>query len=121
MAPIIDFIKAQKFSWSEEVEFAFSLIKEKLSSTPLLSFPDFCKLFELHYDASNVGIGAVLSQEGRLIAYYSKKFIRAKGRYSIYDVEFYAMVQELRNWCHYLSHFEFVLYSDHDALKYINS
>jgi len=68
-----------------------------------------------------VGIGGVLSQEGHLIAYFSEKLYDAKQKYSTYDKEFYIMAQALCHWCHYLITKEFVLYLDHEALKYINS
>ncbi|KAH9684874.1 Endonuclease [Citrus sinensis] len=68
-----------------------------------------------------VGIGAVLSQHGKPITYFSEKLNRAKARYSTYDVEFYAVVQALKHWRHYLIHKDFVLYTDHAALKYLNS
>ncbi|XP_011626562.1 uncharacterized protein LOC105421312 [Amborella trichopoda] len=70
-------------------------------------------------DASNVGIRAALSQEGQPVAFFSEKLNEARKKYSIY--EFYAMVQTLRYWRCYLIHREFVLYSDHDALRYLSS
>ncbi|KAK0601871.1 hypothetical protein LWI29_028265 [Acer saccharum] len=77
--------------------------------------------FELHCDASKLGIGAVLSQGGNPVAYFSEKLSGAKLRYSTYDVEFYAVVQAIRHWRHYLFLQEFVLYIDHDALKHMGS
>ncbi|KAH9693434.1 Endonuclease [Citrus sinensis] len=68
-----------------------------------------------------VSIGAVLSQQGKPIAYFSEKLNGAKAHYSTYDVEFYAVVQALKHWRHYLIHKDFVLYTDHAALKYLNS
>ena len=68
-----------------------------------------------------MGIGGVLSQERHLIAYFSEKLYDAKQKYSTYDKEFYIMVQALCHWRHYLISKEFVLYLDHEALKYINS
>uniref|UniRef100_A0A2N9IG07 RNA-directed DNA polymerase n=1 Tax=Fagus sylvatica TaxID=28930 RepID=A0A2N9IG07_FAGSY len=66
-------------------------------------------------------IGGVLSQERHPIAYFSEKLNDAKLRYSTYDKEFYAVVQALRHWSHYLLPKEFVIYSDHDALRHLNS
>ena len=71
-------------------------------------------------DASNVGIGAALSQESNLIAFFSEKLANSRTRYSTYDKEFYAIIRALDHWCHYLLSKEFILYSDHEALKFIN-
>ena len=65
-------------------------------------------------------IGGVLSQERHHIAYFSEKLNEAKQKYSTYD-ELYAVVQALCYWRHYLLRQEFVLYSDHEALRYFNS
>ena len=72
-------------------------------------------------DASGIGIGGVLSQEGHPVAFFSEKLNDAKQRYSTYDKEFYAMVQALHYWRHYLLPREFVLYSNHQALRYLES
>jgi len=71
-------------------------------------------------DASGNAIGVVLSQEGKPIAYFSEKLNDVKKKYSIYDQEFYAIVQALKKWRHYLLPKEFVLYTDHQALQYLN-
>ncbi|PKI54057.1 hypothetical protein CRG98_025551, partial [Punica granatum] len=68
-----------------------------------------------------VGIGVVLSQNNRPIAFFSEKLMGAKVRYSTYDVEFYVVVQAVKHWRHYLFHKEFILYSDHEALKHLHS
>ena len=65
--------------------------------------------------------GAVLSQEQRPIAYFSEKLNEAKNKYPSYDKEFYAIVQALKKWRHYLLPKEFVLYSDNHALQFINN
>ncbi|KFK30814.1 hypothetical protein AALP_AA6G029600 [Arabis alpina] len=120
MAPITSCMKEGQFVWIPEAAKAFDLIKEKLTTAPILVLPDFNVTFELHCDASKLGIGAILSQLGRPIAYYSEKIAGARSRYSTYDVEFYAIVQAIRHWRHYLVHREFVLFTDHDALRHLD-
>ncbi|KAF7839637.1 putative mitochondrial protein [Senna tora] len=100
---------------------AFGSIKKKLSESPVLALPNFAKPFEVACDASVVGIGGVLSQEGHPIAFFSEKLNEAKQKYSIYDKEFYALVRTLKHWKFYLLPQEFVLYSDHQALKFLHS
>ena len=78
-------------------------------------------MFQVDCDASGTTIGAILSQEGRPVAYFSEKLNDAKRKYSIYDQEFYAIVKALKNWRHYLLPKNFVLYNDHQALQYLNS
>lgn len=86
-----------------------------------MALPDFTQPFELYCDASKIGIGAVLSQGERVIAYFSEKLSGSKLNYSTYDIEFYSIIQALKHWYSYLIHSDFVLYSDDEALKHINS
>lgn len=72
MASITSCMKEGRFHWSPEATATFELIKTKLTTAPVLVLPEFYETFELHCDASKLGIGAVLSQQGRLIAYYSE-------------------------------------------------
>ncbi|CAL2270714.1 unnamed protein product [Prunus armeniaca] len=96
-------------------------IKEKLCTAPILALPNFEKVFEVECDASSVGVGAVLSQDKRPVAFFSEKLSDACQKWSTYDQEFYAVVRALKQWEHYLIQKEFVLFTDHQALKYINS
>jgi hypothetical protein len=121
MAPITDCMKQGKFKWSKTATRAFGEVKKKMTEAPVMRLPDFAKLFEVECDASGLGIGGILSQERHLIAYFSEKLNDAKLRYSTYDKEFYAVVQALRHWCHYLLPKEFVIYSNHDALCHLHS
>ena len=78
-------------------------------------------MFQVDYNASGTTIGVVLSQEGKPIAYLNEKLNDVKRMYYVYDQEFYAIVQALKKWRHYLLPKEFVLYTDHQALQYLNS
>jgi hypothetical protein len=114
-------MKKGKFNWGNEAEQSFSIIKEKLCTAPVLALPDFDKLFEVECDASIVGLGVALSQEGKPIEFFGEKLGEARQKWSTYELELYAVFRALKVWEHYLIQREFVLYTDHQALKFINS
>ncbi|KAK1663734.1 hypothetical protein QYE76_051893 [Lolium multiflorum] len=107
--------------WGAAQDHAFDELKRLLTSAPLLALPDFNKQFEIKCDASGIGIGGVLMQEGRPIAYFSEKLSGAKLNYPIYDKELYALIRVLEVWQHYLWPKEFIIHSDHEALKYLKA
>ena len=83
-----------------------------------MALPDFEKLFEIECDASGIGIGLVLSQEKRSIVFFSEKLCQARRKWATYDKEFYTVVRALKTWEHYLIAKDFILYTNHQALKY---
>jgi hypothetical protein len=109
------------FSWGTQQENAFDMLKDKLTHAPLLQLPDFNKTFELECDASGIGLGGVLLQERKHVAYFSEKLSGPILNYSTYDKELYALVRCLETWQHYLWPKEFVIHSDHESLKCIRS
>ncbi|XP_026394843.1 uncharacterized protein LOC113289715 [Papaver somniferum] len=96
-AGLTDCFKRDTFEWTEEEDKSFNLLKEKLCSAPVLAMPNFDKPFEIHCDASVVGIGVVLSQEGHPITYYSEKNSDTRKKWSTYELELIALVQALKN------------------------
>ncbi|KAK9177708.1 hypothetical protein WN943_026897 [Citrus x changshan-huyou] len=118
--PLIEVIKKDVgFKWGEAQEKAFQIIKHKLTNAPLLSLPNFNKTFEIECDTFGIGIGSILMQEGRPIAYFSEKLSGAALNYPTYDKELYALVQALEMWQHYLWPKEFVIYIDHESMKHL--
>src|SRR5438105_5778201 len=113
--------KGVSFYWGPAQEQAFELLKDKLTHAPLLQLPDFGKTFELECDASGVGLGGVLIQEGKPVAYFSEKLSGPVLNYSTYDKELYALIRSLETWQHYLCPKEFIIHSDHESLKHIRS
>jgi hypothetical protein len=113
--------KGVSFCLGPPQEEAFNTLKDKLTHAPLLQLPDFQKVFELECDASGIGLGAILLQEGKPVAYFSEKLSSASLRYSTYDKELYALVRTLQTWLHYLWPREFIIHYDHEALKHIHT
>ena len=88
--------------WTGEHEAAFLAIKTALASPPVLALPDFTKPFEVVSDASLHGTGAVLLQEGRPLAFTSKKFIAAERNYTTGEQELLSVITALKEWRCYL-------------------
>jgi hypothetical protein len=85
-APLNDLMKkGVPFYWGAVQEHSFNTLIDKLTHAPLLQLPNFGKTFELECDARGIGIGGVLLQEGKPIAYFSKKLSGASLNYSMYD------------------------------------
>ncbi|WVZ93294.1 LOW QUALITY PROTEIN: hypothetical protein U9M48_039288 [Paspalum notatum var. saurae] len=113
--------KGVMFHWDPAQEEAFNMLKDKLTHAPLLQLLDFGKTFELECDASRIGIGDVLLQEGKPVAFFSEKLNGSSLSHSTYDKELYALVRVLETWQHYLWPKDFVIHFDHESLKHIRS
>jgi hypothetical protein len=97
------------------------MLKSKLTQATLLQLSDFDKMFELECDANGFGIGGVLLQCGKPVAFFSEKLSRPSLNYSTYDKELYALVRVLHTWQHYLWSREFVILLDPESLKYLKA
>lgn len=118
--------KAPPFKWSPEADLAFNSLKESLVSAPVLSCPDYSKPFAVHTDASNYGVGAMLTQifdgNEHPVAYMSRSFTGAEKNYSITERETLAVLTALEHWRCYLENGQtFTVYTDHSALKWFLS
>lgn len=111
--------KGVKYEWTEECDKAFSELKRLLTSATILRVPDMDKDFTVCTDASKQGLGAVLMQEGGIIAYASRKLKTHEELYAMHDLELTAVVLALKMWRHYLVGRNFVLKSDHQSLQYL--
>jgi hypothetical protein len=97
------------------------MLKDKLTHAPLLQLLDFNKTFELECDASGIGLGGVLLQQRKHVAYFSEKLTGPILNCSTYDMELYGLVRCLETWQHYLWPKEFVIHSYLESLKHIHS
>ncbi|KAL5502764.1 hypothetical protein EMCRGX_G009585, partial [Ephydatia muelleri] len=114
--------KDATYCWSEECEQAFRNLKTKLTEAPILAYPRFDKEASplvLQTDASLTGLGAVLEQDGQVIAYASRTLSMSKVNYSIIQRECLAVVWGTKQFRHYLLGRPFQLWTDHEPLKWL--
>ena len=111
--------KDKKFEWTDKYEASFQELKKRLISAPILIMPDITKPFYVYCDASKIGLGCVLMQEGKVISYLSRQLKQHEENYPTHDLELAAVVLALKTWRHYLMGNRCEIYSDHKSLKYI--
>ena len=111
--------KGQKFVWSEKCEESFQELKNRLTTAPVLTIPQGADGFAIYCDASKQGLGAVLMQHGKVIAYASRQLKDYETRYPTHDLELAAVVFALKIWRHYLYGVHCDIYTDHKTLKYL--
>lgn len=128
IAPISDLISKTKKSikWSDAADEAFQKLKEALISEPVLMPPDFEKEFTIQCDASDVGIGGILTQKDeenneRVIGYYSKKLTKAEKKFTVTEKECLAVMRSIEHFRPYIELRHFKVITDHHSLIWLHN
>jgi hypothetical protein len=111
--------KGIKFVWTKKCEEAFHALRAHLTTAPVLAQPDNSKPFDVYCDASGIGLGCVLMQNNRVIAYASRALRPHEQNYPTHDLELAAVIHALKIWRHHLMGTKCNIYTDHKSLKYI--
>jgi hypothetical protein len=108
-----------EFKWTQKCQEPFEALKEKLTTTHVLILPVVHKPFSVYCDACYTGLGCVLMQEGRVVAYPSRQLKVHEKNYPIHNLEMATVVHALKTWRQYLYGLKCDVYTDHKSLKYI--
>lgn len=114
--PLTALLKKKAFQWTAEAQVAFEKLKESMASTSVLVLPNFQQPFAIETDACDTCIGAVLTQNGHTVAFYSKALGVNNQKLSIYEKEFLAVMMAVEKWRLYLLRGPFVIKTDHQSL-----
>jgi ribonuclease HI len=111
--------KEMKWEWTSECESSFQELKRRLTTAPVLTLPSGMEGFVIYSDASKKGLGCVLMQYGRVIAYASRQLKTHETNYPTHDLELAAVIFALRVWRHYLYGSRVQIFTDHKSLWYL--
>ncbi|GJX48400.1 putative reverse transcriptase domain-containing protein [Tanacetum coccineum] len=111
--------KKVAFEWGDKQEAAFQTLKNELCSAPILALPQGAENFIVYCDASHKGLGAVLMQNEKVIAYASRQLKIHEKNYTTHDLELCAVVFALKIWRHYLYGTKCMVFTDHKSLQHI--
>ncbi|KAL0535737.1 hypothetical protein IC582_030078 [Cucumis melo] len=118
-APLTQLLKNGGFHWNEEATLAFERLKSTMITLPVLALPDFSKQFEIEADASGYGVGAVLVQNRRPIAFYSHTLALRDRAQPVYERELMVVVLVVQRWRPYLLIGKFKVKTDQKALRFL--
>jgi hypothetical protein len=111
--------KKVEFKWTPACQESFEMMKQKLTTAPVLVLPDVHKPFIVYCDASYTGLVCVLMHEGKVVAYSSRQLKVHEKNYPTHDLELAVVVHALKTWRHYIYGQKCDIYMDHKSLKYI--
>jgi hypothetical protein len=119
-APLTNLLKKSTvtYEWEETCDEAFGTLKGILVKALVLKLPNFDKEFEIHSNASNFAIGVILVQEGRPVAFESKKLSETERRWPTHEKEMWAVIHCLKTWGHYIGSKDVGVWTDNVTLKY---
>jgi len=121
LAPLSTLTSAKvPWKWTDECQQSFDTMKRLIARETLLTYPDFNKAFEIHTDASKVQLGACISQEGKPVAFYSRKLNPAQTQYTTTERELLSIVETLKEFRNILLGQEIIVHTDHENLTYKN-
>jgi hypothetical protein len=109
------------YDWDEACDEAFGTLKGILVKVLVLKLPDFDKDFEIHSDTSDFAIGGVIVQDGRPVAFESKKLSETERRWPTHKKEMWAVIHCLKTWGHYIRSKDVVVWTDNVTLKYFTT
>ena len=110
-----------RWEWSKKYDESFQELKRRLTTAPVLTLPSGTESFVVYSDASRKGLGCVLMQHGKVVAYASRQLKTYEINYLVHDLELAAVVFALRVWRHYLYRSRVQIFTDHKSLKYLMS
>jgi hypothetical protein len=113
--------KGTKFNWSQKCQDNFNKLKELLMTAPILKVAYLDKDFTICVDASKEGLGGVLTQEGHVICYESRKLKEHEQNYVTHDLELAAVIHALKMWQHYIMGRKFLLLTNNIGVKFLFS
>ena len=113
--------KGVSFAWTDKCEKSFQELKDRLTSAPVLSLPKPGEGYVIYSDASRIGLGCVLMQQGKVIAYASRQLKKHEENYPTHDLELAAVVYALKIWRHYLYGEKCQIFTDHQSLRYLQT
>ena len=111
--------KGVKFEWTDRCEGSFQTLKERLTSALVLTLPEGNEGFEVYSDASYQGLGCVLMQHKRVVAYASRQLKKHGLNYPTHYLELALVIFALKTWRHYLYGATCQIFTDHKSLKYL--
>lgn len=117
--PLTDMLRKNYLHWTAVAVTTFGELKKVMTTISILTLPDFDQLFVIECDASDVGIGAVLSQQNKPMAYFNRLMAVCRQNLPTYEKELIELVKAVKYWNSYLWGCKFIMRTNHYSLKFL--